>query len=707
MKTSYLRKWMDSNLLGSTKRQILFLLTANIICFVIVFILWGLYDVIFADCLSASPSNESSNFLWKVYNHYIDTGNQAEIKGHERIVAFITSFIGSILFGCLLISTLSNIIERRVEKCRSGMVRYRMADHYVIIGADAMLPGLIHQLFSKDSRCQIVIQTTKDIEEARRKLFSQIPHEYEKRIYFCYARRDSKEELESIHIAEARELYILGDSGEIDDVEYYHDSMNVDCLYLTGIICKEHRRSEPLPCHMLMEYRSTFTVFQCSDIPEEIKKYVDLHPFNFYETWARKVLVMNKASRILSNSGMYSDSEIHYRPLDYKHIDYNSNNYVHLVIIGMSRMGEAIAIEAAHITHYPNFIRDKKKKTRITFIDSNAREEMDKFKQSFPHLFDVSYSRYIDAETGTETLSAPLDKYAGLGMDFIDTEWQFVHGRAESEAVKNLLCRWTEDPDALMTVAVCLNLTHTSIATAMFLPDSILSKDIPVLVQQRITTAIIDNISGETETQEKYYKYRNLKPFGMLCECLTLDNTLLEQAKRVNHIYNLTCTHNDKRTVPDANLDTYIMEEPAEKYRKDWEDLKEKKPVAKQWSNIYNACSIPTKLRSTGICPNKLKNLTALDNDKVRIIAEVEHNRWNIEELMLGYRPFNLDENAEFQNLSETEQNDVFENKKSKYIHRDIREYSQLSERTKIYDITTSKYIPYIVNGINNKNPQV
>ena len=672
MKTSYLRKWMDSNLLGSTKRQILFLLTANIVCFVIVFILWGLYDVIFADCLSTSPSNESSNFLWKVYNHYIDTGNQAEIKGHERIVAFITSFIGSILFGCLLISTLSNIIERRVEKCRSGMVRYRMSDHYVIIGADAMLPGLIHQLFSKDSSSQIVIQTTKDIEEARRKLFSQIPHEYEKMIYFCYARRDSKEELESIHIAEARELYILGDSGEIDDVEYYHDSMNVDCLCLTGIICKEHRRSEPLPCHMLMEYRSTFNVFQCSDIPGEIKKYVDLHPFNFYETWSRKVLVMNKASRILSNSGMYSESEIHYRPLDYKHIDYNSNNYVHLVIIGMSRMGEALAIETAHIAHYPNFIRDKKKKTRITFIDSNAREEMD-----------------------------------GLGTDFIDTEWQFVHGRAESEAVKNRLCRWAEDPDALITIAVCLNLTHTSIATAMYLPDSVLSKDIPVLVQQRITTAIIDNISGETETQEKYYKYRNLKPFGMLCECLTPDNTLQEQAKRINHIYNLTCTHNDKRTVPDADLDTYIMEEPAEKYRKDWEVLKEKMPVAKQWSNLYNACSIPTKLRFSGICPNELKNLTVLDNEKVRIIAEVEHNRWNIEELMLGYRPFTFDENAEFQNLSETEQNDVFENKKNMYIHRDIREYSQLSERTKIYDITTSKYIPYIVNGINNKNPQV
>lgn len=693
MKNPRFRRWMDSNLLGNTKRQILFLLTANVACFIIVFILWGVYEVILGDGQSAT-SGESSNFLWKVYNHYIDTGNQAEIKGNERIVAFITSFVGSILFGCLLISTLSNIIERRVEKCRSGMVRYRMSDHYVIIGADAMLPGLIHQLFSKDSRCQIVIQTTKDIEEARRKLFSQIPHEYEKRIYFCFARRDSKEELESIHIAEARELYILGDSGEIDDVEYYHDSMNVDCLYLTGIICKEHRRSEPLPCHMLMEYRSTFNVFQCSDIPKDIKEYVDLHPFNFYETWARKVLVMNKASRILSNSGMYPDSEIHYRPLDYKHIDYNSNNYVHLVIIGMSRMGEAMAIEAAHIAHFPNFIRDKKKKTRITFIDSNAREEMDKFKQSFPHLFDVSYSRFIDAETGTDTLSAPLDKYAGLGTDFIDTEWQFVHGRAESESVKNLLCHWAEDPDALMTVAVCLNLTHTSIATAMYLPDSILSKDIPVLVQQRITSAIIDNISGGTETEEKYYKYRNLRPFGMLCECLTLDNTLLEQAKRVNYVYTLTREHTD------GNLDTEVTgDTDNQKCNEAWNKLKNESPIVNQWSNIYNICTIPTKLRSINIDSERIVGsykLNSVTSDGLSHIAEVEHNRWNVEKLLLGFRPFSSEEEAE---MRQTPDEKKFKNnKKAQYIHYDIREYRQLSDSTKLYDITSCKYIPFIIN---------
>ena len=30
-----------------------------------------------------------------------------------------------------------------------------------------------------------------------------------------------------------------GDSGELDDVEYYHDSMNVDCLNLIGELARK------------------------------------------------------------------------------------------------------------------------------------------------------------------------------------------------------------------------------------------------------------------------------------------------------------------------------------------------------------------------------------------------------------------------------------------------------------------------------------
>lgn len=56
--------------------------------------------------------------------------------------------------------------------------------------------------------------------------------------------------------------------------------------------------------------------------------------------------------------------------------------------------------------------------------------------------------------------------------------------------------------------------------------------------------------------------------------------------------------------------------------------------VSLQWSNLYSAYSISPKLRSIGITDGYVK----LDNDQITLLAEVEHNRWNMEKLLLGFR---------------------------------------------------------------------
>lgn len=118
---------------------------------------------------------------------------------------------------------------------------------------------------------------------------------------------------------------------------------------------------------------------------------------------------------------------------------------------------------------------------------------MNSFKQAYENLFDVSYSTFIDTKTGMVCKDEPAKTYAHLGADFIDIEWQFVQGTIESPEVRDLITGWCEDEDALMTVAVCLNLTHQSISSAVYLPCCVYEKGVPVLVQQRITSAIIEN----------------------------------------------------------------------------------------------------------------------------------------------------------------------------------------------------------------------
>ena len=123
---------IDRIIQSSFLKQVAMLVSINIVFLLLCFLVWGIFLGDWS--------------FWKVYNNYIDTGNQAGAGGGERWIAIITSIIGSFLFGCLLISTLSNIMERRIERYRNGLVRYRHSGHYVIIGADPMLDELTGRL---------------------------------------------------------------------------------------------------------------------------------------------------------------------------------------------------------------------------------------------------------------------------------------------------------------------------------------------------------------------------------------------------------------------------------------------------------------------------------------------------------------------------------------------------------------------------------
>lgn len=706
-------RFIDRTLQGGIGKQ-LFALSAFVLVVYVFFWLmamlfskpaeWNMDTVQESDNVTLSASQQKpdkdqcSEMLWIVYNHFIDTGNQVSVHGPTRFGAIVISLIGSVLVGGLLISTISNIMERRVERFRKGLVHYRMSGHYVIIGADAMLPGLVQQLFRKDPDCEIVIQTSRDVEDMRMKLFSRLERKYEKRVLFNYAHRDSREDLERMYIADAKEVFILGDSGELDDIEYYHDSLNVDCFNLIGQICKDSHRNyiykQPLRCNMLFEYQSTYFVFQFSEIASEYKDVVELYPFNFYEIWARKVLVNLEADRLLhKNSSLHQSIEcdaepekIYYQPLDRIPILKHSEHFVHFVIVGMSRMGVAMAVEAAHIAHFPNFLRDKRKKTRITFVDTNASYEMDVFKQSYPHLFDLSYSVYIDAKSGERKEYVPKACYKHLGEDLLDIEWQFVQGAIETESVRSLIEDWTTESNALMTIAICLNLTHQAISAAMFLPECVRRENIPILVQQRTTSAIIDNLSGAHDHYKKNYIYKNIRPFGMLGECMDLMDYRDIMAKRANYAYEQIYAEDNNISPTMEVMDSL------------WQKLGREKGIIKQWSNIYHVSAIGTRLRSVGLN----FNVREIPPHNIDDMAQVEHNRWNIEELLLGYRPVTQIEEQEI--LQEERKGKEFKEKKiselkKNYIHYQIRAYDQLSESMKLNDRKITEKIPFILTG--------
>ncbi len=45
-----------------------------------------------------------------------------------------------------------------------------------------------------------------------------------------------------------------------------------------------------IPFTVMFEYQTTFAAFQLTDLSVEWRKYIEFHPFNFYEEWAKKLL---------------------------------------------------------------------------------------------------------------------------------------------------------------------------------------------------------------------------------------------------------------------------------------------------------------------------------------------------------------------------------------------------------------------------------
>lgn len=602
---------------------------------------------------------------------FIDPGNIVEVPPSLRWFSLVVVVLGLILFCGLLISVISNMLERRVERFREGDIVYPLRNHIVIIGFDEMVPTLIQQICDDNhyENCHILIQSTLPAQEIRNKIHTELDANSEKRIVVLHAQRDSTEELVKLYTTKAREVFLIGDRNEHD-----HDSLNIDCLKKIVDIHKKCKDCPLIPFTVLFEYQTTFAAFQLTDLSAEWRKYIEFHPFNFYEGWAKKLLINRQYGK--------GEGIIEYPPLDREAITYESNKHVHLVIIGMSRMGVAMGIEAAHLLHFPNFCRDKSKKSVITFIDENADREMNFFCGRYRHYFEISSTHYYDMSNGKKRRKyIHPTRFEGKDADFLDVEFEFIKGRAETPAIQNRIKEWVDDPNQVLTIAVCLNYPPQSMAMGLYLPDDVYDKNIPVFIRQETSSALLNMLNSQKK-DEDIHKYSHVFPFGMLDNCYDLDKKSLREGQIINYIYDFKYQYG---SVPQSC--------PSDKeLREMWNNLS----VSLQWSNLYSAYSIGPKLRSIGITDGYVK----LSDDQISLLAEVEHNRWNIEKLLLGFRKPTADEETLINGSEEVAK----QFKKKRFVHPDIRPYDELKESSKEYDRCITAGIPLVVNTNNIGN---
>ena len=728
---------------------------------------------------------EEPSLFWSVYYHYIDPGNQhIAVTESGRRWAAVISVLGYLLLNGLLVAVLIGWFDRRRENWEKGMVRYefffKRKEHCVVIGGNDMVIGIVKNLFEKENKKKdrnkkkqsyIIIQTLRDVESFRRKLYSELTEEQQKYIVIYYGNRISKTDIKDLELKKANAIYVVGES--VTDEGQNHDAFNMDCLGLiTHNLQKPINGEKKKDVYVIFENQITFSSFQFSDISVEDKEKINYVPLNYYEMWAQKTFAFPDPNNYID------DKKEEYLPLDtirmidpktngekLSYISKNDQHYVHLVIIGMTKMGVAMAIEAARVAHYPNALTSKGPRTRITFIDENADRESGYFMNRYGDMFALARWRYAEADKFNQrvrtennkglysdfnledtTWHDPLHsensispyKDMQLGVDgtqegdefFIDLEWEFVKGDMSSFAVQQYLRECSDrekHPNKILTVAVCLDEPHQAIAAGLYMPDVVYENALQILVYQRFSDSILKYIANSASCEEKgkNVRYKNVKPFGMLNETFSSMCTDDYLPKLVNYVYNYT-NWSEGPNKKIYNKENDVFELDVMKNVKDewiegcWNETifkfdKGKSGCASRWSSIYNANAIRTKLRSIGW--DKKTQLDKCNKDIIIAMAITEHNRWNVEQLLMHYSPLRKNELVELEKAlckcvcSDKEcrysHKNNKDNLKQQMRHIDICSFNRLryvDPGVDIYDVSLSRSLPYMVERYKKKS---
>ena len=666
-------------------------------------------------------------------NLYIGSAEQGSaVHGWMLIASSITFLCGIFIFNGIIIGIITNSIERRVANHKKGHIHYLKSGHYIIMGYDDMVPSIIMHIFEKEKKAFILLMSAADSEYIREKLRKVFNEKQLSRIIINYGHRTSKDYYKDIHLETAEQVYIVG----LRTLPS-HDAINVECVdsictYLEQPMITD--RPKRITC--VFEDLDTYAAFKTSEIFGRVKNLgMEFVPYNFYAGWAKQVFVkrffytdIDQPEQKIPYPAVYGKG---YAENDTTALTKDDTRYVHLIFVGTTNFAVAFAMEAAHVLHFPN---GSKVKTLITFIDKNADKEKDEFIIRNRHFFEVQPYYYSDLSQGANYKSkedylrneylyfTKENGYTDDDANFLDVEFEFIKGDVFSKEVQDMICKWAEEHNRQQYLSIFLAMPNQreNFVLGMNMPDAVYDNEVPVFIRQDRSDNFVSNLretdeairankkkntyyavkDGDIESKVLGGRYANIYPFGMNETAYSADEKSLERAKLINYLY---------YTMPSANkfqsllvLESISKEQVWAEANECWNSL----PVALKWSNLYNAYAIGIKLAALRSMRGLKQDDTSHDtqplkDEEVNMMARLEHNRWNVEKLLMGYRKAHRNEDKYA--VKNEQLSNLLKRNKERFIHHDIRPYEKLDDIQKL-DKEFSRYITWILKMTEHKN---
>jgi ryanodine receptor 2 len=192
------------------------------------------------------------------------------------------------------------------------------------------------------------------------------------------------------------------------------------------------------------------------------------------------------------------------------------------------------------------------------------------------------------------------------------------------------------------------------------------------------------------------YKYGKVHSFGLMSDAYVPEKADDLRPMMVKFTYDRTGEYYGKAENSDKvfHIKSFDKQALIDNWNTWGQDAKN--ITALKASNIYNANMNGIKQRSLNIQPGK-----ELTNEQINLLARVEHNRWNIEKLIMGYRACTPEEREK---KTKKELRDEFK-------HKDIVAYQELEPDDKgiqanKYDESISRALPFMLSEYERLKPQ-
>ena len=437
----------------------------------------------------------------------------------------------------------------------------------------------------------------------------------------------------------------------------------------TGYRAEEHD-GDRLRIHLVLREQHLADSLKRLPLTGEMADNVELYAYTTEDLWSMELL------------GLRPESPTR---LDRKPITPDSNLRVHLVVFGASNQSSSLAIHTALTAHYPNYCRDNTLRTRITMV-SDSLQDFHDFRQQYQNLLRNGYRRMVTLQDDEVRTTFLEPQYVGIRNDFVDVEWEFVEGRNSDSAIFYKLQKWAQDEQQQLTIAFSHEDDNRNLREMLTLAASVLTST-PIWVK----TADDRAISFLKQSKQ----YAQVVPFGMRVSSLPDMSVFIRMAQCVNYAY----LQMREITAESGNRDradlAVALDPPTDRQlQESWNS--QRLTTLTRWSNIHNAFTIRTKMHSLEHADEEWGTLFAIGDRETALLAEVEHNRWSVEELILGLRPTSEEEHSAIK-----KDPSLRSRLKAENAHDDLRNFHELGvDETGLpvtrYDVGFTRTLPLI-----------